>query len=192
MNKLCKIILGLAAIFVISCSYYDTNLTEPYDVFIVKQPGANKDGRYSVKDTVYFNDNVGIGDTIYQDNNYTIDDNVYYNFTGGRNRIWLSVLLQINENNGYVRMYCNAMREYEEVNVQLSSDVKSKNSDGYVVDYKESLDVDGVSYNHILIIDASDAKKSSCNFNRLYFARDEGLIRMDINEDISLTRQGDK
>lgn len=188
MNKIFKIAFGLIAAAAVSCSYYDTYVNEPYDVFVVKHPSANKDGQYSQTDTLEFRDNVGSGDTFIQELRYAEDDDIIFRFKGTKNDIDADIMLQTGEHGGDIRMYCSSGHKFQEIHIDVTSERKLSNADGYVAEYKDSYEVDGTTYDYILVIDPSKVKGSVCAFNRAFLARDAGLIRLEVTDDVYLTR----
>ena len=74
------------------------------------------------------------------------------------------------------------------INFSIRHQNKLKNKDGYTIDYKDSLEIDGKAFNYVLIVSKKNAKNDKCNFERLYISRDEGLLHIDVTDSISLVR----
>ena len=63
------------------------------------------------------------------------------------------------------------------------------NSDGYTVRMLDSLTVSKKTYKNVLEFDATGADDNSCNFDKFYVATRDGLLRIDLQDSITIERK---
>jgi hypothetical protein len=62
-------------------------------------------------------------------------------------------------------------------------------SDGYTVRMLDSLTVGKKTFTDVLEFDATGAEESTCNFDKFYVAAREGLLRIDLQDTITIERK---
>lgn len=190
--NLSKKFLFILPTLLTACNYIffeDEYMSRPYNVFIEKQSPVDHYGTYNRRDTISFRDNFGNRDTFIGETHVKAEDNFEYIFSGSLNEINGSIFMQINHDGGYINLICDDGRfNNGEANFQINTQDTLTSKNGYKVIHKDSLEIETTTYNHVLIFDATRATKEKCRFDKLYISRDEGLLRIDLQDSISLTR----
>ena len=172
-------------------SYEDEYVSSPYDVFVQKNKNADTDGYFNKESSVKFTDNLGIGDVFDTKFQGKAEDFYGFSYSGKTNEISGGLFLQCDKDGGYISFTCNAPSiaySSEGINFSISQKDKLENKDGYTIEYKDSLEINGKTYDYVLIVGKKNTKKDKCNFERLYISRDDGLLQIDVNDTISLVR----
>ena len=190
--NLSKKFLFILPTLLTACNYIffeDEYMSKPYNVFIEKQSPEDHYGTYNRRDTISFKDNFGNKDTFIGETYVNAEDNFEYIFSGSLNEINGSIFMQTNHDGGYINLICDDGRfNNGEASFQINTQDTLTSKNGYKVIHRDSLEIEATTYNHVLIFDATRATKEKCRFDKLYISRDEGLLRIDLQDSISLTR----
>ena len=146
-------------------------------------------------DTVRVIDNWGIEDS-YRERIYS-HKTEYFEFeaSGSINEINIDMRVECDEDGGKMTVSClryrrNGILHYGPDIVFSDLDGnKMTNSDGYTVRMLDSLTVGKKTYKDVLEFDATGAEESSCNFDKFYVAASDGLLRIDLQDSITIERK---
>lgn len=190
--NLSKKFLFILPTILTACNYIffeEEYMSGPYNVFIEKQSPVDHYGTYNRRDTISFRDNFGNKDFFIGETHINGEDNFEYIFSGNLNEINGSIFMQTNHDGGYINLICDDRRfNNGEASFQINIQDTLTSKNGYMVIHRDSLEIEATTYNHVLIFDATRATKEKCRFDKLYISRDEGLLRIDLQDSISLTR----
>lgn len=194
MYKLFKIILCIASFMFIACGEETLEteyISSPYDVFVLKKDSIDKNDYYGKKDTFELIDSKNFTDTFI--GKFSIHNNDFFNydFKGTKNEIEASFAIKSDWYGGNIEIVCSKkFNLYESRHVKFTILAKKNltNKSNYAIELKDSLEVRNKWYKNVLIFDASNAKENSCSFEKAFIARDNGLIKLDINDTISLQK----
>ena len=146
-------------------------------------------------DTVKVIDNWGIEDS-YRERIYSHKPE-YFEFeaSGSINEINIDMRVECDEDGGKMTVSCLRYRRdgiWHYGPDIVFSDLdgnKMTNSDGYTVRMLDSLTVGKKTYKDVLEFDATGAEESSCNFDKFYVAASDGLLRIDLQDSITIERK---
>lgn len=146
-------------------------------------------------DTIKVVDNRGIEDT-YRERIYSHKPE-YFEFEahGFINEITIGVTIDCDEDGGKMTVSC--LRYRRDGIWNYGPDIvfkdldgnKMTNSDGYTVRMLDSLKVGKKTYKDVLEFDATGVEESSCNFDKFYVAARDGLLRIDLQDSITIERK---
>ena len=146
-------------------------------------------------DTVKVVDNWGIEDT-YSERIYSHKpENFYFETSGDLNEINIDLRVECDGDGGKMTVSCLRYRRdgiwhYGPDIVFKDLDGNKKtNSDGYTVRMLDSLTVGKKTYKDVLEFDATGADNNSCNFDKFYVAARDGLLRIDLQDTITIERK---
>ncbi len=141
--------------------------------------------------TFEMKDNLGITDT-YTDYTYRHKPEYYdYRVEGTINNLEVHVLIQCTDDGGDLTVHCGSGEDVKIVFRDLKGDQK-KHKDGYRVKVLDSLEVNGKTYSDVLEIDATGAKNNACDYDKAYIAANKGLVRIDLQDSITIERTSKK
>ena len=146
-------------------------------------------------DTIKVVDNWGIEDS-YSERIYSHKPE-YFEFeaSGSINEINIDMRVECDDNGGKMTVSCLRYRRNGYLNYGpdiVFKDLdgnKMTNSDGYTVRMLDSLTVGKKTYKDVLEFDATGAEESSCNFDKFYVAASDGLLRIDLQDSITIERK---
>ena len=145
-------------------------------------------------DTIKVVDNWGIEDT-YSERIYSHKpENFYFETSGDLNEINIDLRVECNGDGGKMTVSClkylrDGMLHYGPDIVFKDLDGnKMTNSDGYTVRMLDSLTVGKKTYTDVLEFDATGAEENTCNFDKFYVAAREGLLRIELQDTITIER----
>lgn len=146
-------------------------------------------------DTIKVVDNRGIEDT-YRERIYSHKPE-YFEFEahGFINEITIGVTIDCDEDGGKMTVSC--LRYRRDGLLHYGPDIvfnnldgnKMTNSDGYTVRMLDSLKVGKKTYKDVLEFDATGAEENVCNFDKFYVAARDGLLRIDLQDSITIERK---
>ena len=146
-------------------------------------------------DTIKVVDNRGIEDT-YRERIYSHKPE-YFEFeaSGSINEINIDMRVECDEDGGKMTVSC--LRYRRDGIWNYGPDIvfkdldgnKMTNSDGYTVRMLDSLTVGKKTYKDVLEFDATGADDNSCNFDKFYVAARDGLLRIDLQDSITIERK---
>ena len=146
-------------------------------------------------DTVKVVDSWGIADT-YSERIYSHKpENFYFETSGDLNEINIDLRVECDGDGGKMTVSC--LRYRRDGIWHYGPDIvfkdldgnKMTNSDGYTVRMLDSLTVGKKTYKDVLEFDATGADDNSCNFNKFYVAARDGLLRIDLQDTITIERK---
>ena len=146
-------------------------------------------------DTIKVVDNWGLEDA-YTERIYSHKpENFYFETSGDLNEINIDLRVECDEDGGKMTVLC--LRYFRDGIWHYGPDIvfkdldgtKMTNSDGYTVRMLDSLTVDKKTYKDVLEFDATGADDNSCNFNKFYVAARDGLLRIDLQDTITIERK---
>ena len=146
-------------------------------------------------DTIRVVDNWGIEDTyverIYSDN----PEYFYFETSGSINEIKIEMRVECDEDGGKMTVSClryrrNGIWHYgPDIVFKDLEGNKMTNSDGYTIHMLDSLKVGKKAYKDVLEFDATGANENTCNFDKFYVAANDGLLRIDLQDSITIERK---
>ena len=146
-------------------------------------------------DTIKVVDNWGIEDT-YSERIYSHKPE-YFEFeaSGSINEINIDMRVECDEDGGKMTVSC--LRYRRDGIWNYGPDIvfkdldgnKMTNSDGYTVRMLDSLTVGKKTYKNVLEFDATGAEENVCNFDKFYVAARDGLLRIDLQDTITIERK---
>ena len=146
-------------------------------------------------DTIKVVDNRGIEDT-YRERIYSHKPE-YFEFeaSGSINEINIDMRVECDEDGGKMTVSC--LRYRRDGIWNYGPDIvfkdldgnKMTNSDGYTVRMLDSLTVGKKTYKNVLEFDATGAEENVCNFDKFYVAARDGLLRIDLQDTITIERK---
>lgn len=146
-------------------------------------------------DTITVVDNRGIEDT-YRERIYSHKPE-YFEFeaSGSINEINIDMRVECDEDGGKMTVSC--LRYRRDGIWNYGPDIvfkdldgnKMTNSDGYTVRMLDSLTVGKKTYKNVLEFDATGAEENVCNFDKFYVAARDGLLRIDLQDSITIERK---
>ena len=146
-------------------------------------------------DTIKVVDNRGIEDT-YRERIYSHKPE-YFEFeaSGSINEINIDMRVECDEDGGKMTVPC--LRYRRDGIWNYGPDIvfkdldgnKMTNSDGYTVRMLDSLTVGKKTYKNVLEFDATGAEENVCNFDKFYVAARDGLLRIDLQDSITIERK---
>jgi len=146
-------------------------------------------------DTVKVVDSWGIEDS-YDERIYSHKpENFYFEASGSINEINIDTRVECDEDGGKMTVSCLRYRRdgiWHYGPDIVFSDLdgnKMTSSDGYTVRMLDSLTVGKKTYKDVLEFDATGAKENSCNFDKFYVAAQDGLLRIDLQDTITIERK---
>ena len=146
-------------------------------------------------DTIKVVDNWGIEDT-YSERIYSHKpENFYFETSGDLNEINIDLRVECDGDGGKMTVSC--LRYRRDGIWHYGPDIvfkdldgnKMTNSDGYTVRMLDSLTVGKKTYTDVLEFDATGAEESTCNFDKFYVAAREGLLRIELQDTITIERK---
>ena len=146
-------------------------------------------------DTVKVVDSWGIEDS-YDERIYSHKpENFYFEASGSINEINIDMRVECDEDGGKMTVSC--LRYRRDGIWHYGPDIvfkdldgnKMTNSDGYTVRMLDSLTVGKKTYKDVLEFDATGADDNSCNFDKFYVAARDGLLRIDLQDAITIERK---
>ena len=146
-------------------------------------------------DTVKVVDNWGIEDS-YSERIYSHKpENFFFETSGNINEINIDLRVECDEDGGKMTVLC--LRYLRDGILHYGPDIvfkdlegnKMTNSDGYTVRMLDSLTVGKKTYKDVLEFDATNADENTCNFDKFYVAAREGLLRIDLQDTITIERK---
>ena len=146
-------------------------------------------------DTIKVEDNWGIEDT-YSERIYSHKpENFYFETSGDLNEINIDLRVECDGDGGKMTVSC--LRYRRDGIWHYGPDIvfkdldgnKMTNSDGYTVRMLDSLTVGKKTYKDVLEFDATGADDNSCNFDKFYVAARDGLLRIDLQDTITIERK---
>ena len=190
MNKLMKLAsLLIAGMALISCGMFEDDDYVGGDFEKLVQ----KEQEWS--DTIKVEDNWGIEDT-YSERIYSHKpENFYFETSGDLNEINIDLRVECDGDGGKMTVSC--LRYRRDGIWHYGPDIvfkdldgnKMTNSDGYTVRMLDSLTVGKKTYKDVLEFDATGADDNSCNFDKFYVAARDGLLRIDLQDTITIERK---
>ena len=190
MNKLMKLASLLAAgMALTSCGMFEDDDYVGGDFEKLVQ----KEQEWS--DTIKVEDNWGIEDT-YSERIYSHKpENFYFETSGDLNEINIDLRVECDGDGGKMTVSC--LRYRRDGIWHYGPDIvfkdldgnKMTNSDGYTVRMLDSLTVGKKTYKDVLEFDATGADDNSCNFDKFYVAARDGLLRIDLQDTITIERK---
>lgn len=146
-------------------------------------------------DTIMVVDNRGIEDT-YRERIYSHKPE-YFEFEahGFINEITIGVTIDCDEDGGKMTVSClryrrdGLLHDGPDIVFNNLDGNKMTNSDGYTVRMLDSLKVGKKTYKDVLEFDATGVEESSCNFDKFYVAARDGLLRIDLQDSITIERK---
>lgn len=191
MNKFAKFAILLAIGMAFSaCDFFDFD--DPYVGGSFKRL-VKKEQEWS--DTVKVIDNWGLKDA-YDERLYSHKpENFYFETSGDLNEINIDLRVECNEDGGKMTVSC--LKYLRDGLLHYGPDIvfedlegnKMTNSDGYTVRMLDSLTVGKKTYKDVLEFDATGADDNSCNFDKFYVAARDGLLRIDLQDTITIERK---
>ncbi len=146
-------------------------------------------------DTVKVVDSWGIEDS-YDERIYSHKpENFYFEASGSINEINIDMRVECDEDGGKMTVSCLRYRRdgiWHYGPDIVFSDLdgnKMTSSDGYTVRMLDSLTVGKKTYKDVLEFDATGADDNSCNFDKFYVAARDGLLRIDLQDTITIERK---
>ncbi len=146
-------------------------------------------------DTIKVVDNRGIEDT-YRERIYSHKPE-YFEFeaSGSINEINIDMRVECDEDGGKMTVSC--LRYRRDGIWNYGPDIvfkdldgnKMTNSDGYTVRMLDSLTVGKKTYKNVLEFDATGAEENVCNFDKFYVAARDGLLRIDLQDSMTIERK---
>ena len=146
-------------------------------------------------DTIKVEDNWGIEDT-YSERIYSHKpENFYFETSGDLNEINIDLRVECDGDGGKMTVSC--LRYRRDGIWNYGPDIvfkdldgnKMTNSDGYTVRMLDSLTVGKKTYKNVLEFDATGAEENVCNFDKFYVAARDGLLRIDLQDSITIERK---
>jgi len=146
-------------------------------------------------DTIKVEDNWGIEDA-YSERIYSHKpENFYFETSGDLNEINIDLRVECDGDGGKMTVSC--LRYFRDGIWHYGPDIvfkdldgnKMTNSDGYTVRMLDSLTVGKKTYKDVLEFDATGADDNSCNFDKFYVAARDGLLRIDLQDTITIERK---
>ena len=146
-------------------------------------------------DTIKVVDNWGIEDT-YSERIYSHKpENFYFETSGNINEININMRIECDDDGGKMTVSC--LRYRRDGIWHYGPDIvfkdlkgnKMTNSDGYAVRMLDTLTVGKKTYTDVLEFDATGANENTCNFDKFYVAAREGLLRIDLQDTITIERK---
>ena len=145
-------------------------------------------------DTVKVVDNWGIEDS-YDERIYSHKpENFYFEASGSINEINIDMRVECDGDGGKMTVTCLKYRrdglvhDGPDIVFNNLDGNKMTNSDGYTVRMLDSLKVGKKTYKDVLEFNATGAEENSCNFDRFYVAARNGLLRVDLQDSITIER----
>jgi hypothetical protein len=186
MNKFTLSAIITGTILLTSCGYFDDSeeyVGGEFNSFVQKEQENST--------TFEMKDNLGITDS-YTDYTYRHKPEYYnYRVMGTINNIEIQVVIQCTDDGGDLTIHCGNGEDVKIVFKNLSGDKKT-NKDGYTVTMLDSLKVGSKTYKDVLEIDATGADNNACDYDKAYIAANKGLIRIDLQDSISIERTSKK
>ena len=190
MNKVLNLItLAALGASLCSCGMFDMS-----DDYVGGDFAKLVNGEADKSETIFVEDNLGIKDT-YETRTFR-HNSEHYNYTaeGNLNEINIEVRIECDDNGGQLTVFCG---NYDEVFRSSGPEIvfkdldgkKMKHKDGYVIKMLDSLKVGKKTYMDVFEFDASDVKKNACIYDKLYIAVKEGLVRIDLQDSITIERK---
>lgn len=190
MNKLTKLAsLLIAGMALTSCGMFEDDDYVGGDFEKLVQ----KEQEWS--DTVKVVDSWGIEDS-YDERIYSHKpENFYFETSGDLNEINIDLRVECDGDGGKMTVSC--LRYRRDGIWHYGPDIvfkdldgnKMTNSDGYTVRMLDSLTVGKKTYKDVLEFDATGADDNSCNFDKFYVAARDGLLRIDLQDTITIERK---
>lgn len=190
MNKLMKLAgILTAGMALSSCAMFED------DVYVGGDFARLVRNEQEWSDTIKFVDNWGIEDS-YDVRIYSHKpENFYFETSGVINEINIDLRLECDEYGGKMTVSC--LRYRRDGIWHYGPDIvfndldgnKMTNSDGYTIRILDSLKVGKKTYKDVLEFDATDADENSCNFDKFYVAAKDGLLRIDLQDSITIERK---
>lgn len=186
MNKFTLSTIITGAFLFTSCGYFDDSeeyVGGKFNSFVQKE--QENSTTFEVKD------NLGITDT-YTDYTYRHKPEYYdYRIVGSINNIEIQVVIQCTDDGGDLTVHCGSDEDVKIVFKNLSGNKKT-NKDGYSVTMLDSLKVGSKTFKDVLEIDATGAEDNACDYDKAYIAANQGLIRIDLQDSITIERTSKK
>ena len=191
MNRF-SITASLAALSLALSSCGMFNMDDPY---VGGDFGRLVQKEQEWNDTVKVVDNWGIEDS-YDERIYSHKpENFYFEASGSLNEINIDMRIECDYDGG--KMVVSCLRYFRDGMWHYGQDIvfkdldgnKMTNSDGYTVRMLDSLDVGQKTYKDVLEFDATGAEKNNCNFDKFYVAARDGLLRIDLQDTITIERK---
>ena len=140
-------------------------------------------------DTIKVVDNWGIEDT-YSERIYSHKpENFYFETSGNINEINIDLRVECNEDSCLKYLRDGLLHYGSDIVFRDLKGNKMTNSDGYTVHMLDSLTVGKKTYTDVLEFDATGAEENTCNFDKFYVAAREGLLRIDLQDTITIERK---
>lgn len=146
-------------------------------------------------DTIKVVDNWGIEDT-YSERIYSHKpENFYFETSGNINEININMRIECDDDGGKMTVSCLRYRRDDiwhygpDIVFKDLDGNKMTNSDGYAVRMLDTLTVGKKTYTDVLEFDATGANENTCNFDKFYVAAREGLLRIDLQDTITIERK---
>ena len=99
----------------------------------------------------------------------------------------IQVIIQCTDDGGDLTVYCGGTDNAKIVFKDLNGN-QMKHKDGYRVKVLDSLEINGKTYKNILEFDATEAENNACDYDKAYIAANKGLIRIDLQDSITIER----
>lgn len=180
MNKLILSITG--AFLLTSCGEFD-----PREEYVGGKFNSFVQKEQENSSTFEMKDNLGINDT-YTDYTYRHKPEYYnYRVEGTINNIEIQVIIQCTDDGGDLTVYCGGSDNAKIVFRDLNGN-QMKHKDGYRIKVLDSLEINGKTYKNILEFDATEAENNACDYDKAYIAANKGLIRIDLQDSITIER----
>ena len=182
MNKFIQSIALAGAFLLISCEEFDPReeyVEGKFNRFVQKE--QENSTKFEMKD------NLGITDS-YTDYTYRHKPEYYdYRVEGTINNIEVHVVIQCTDDGGDLTIHCGSGEDVKIVFRDLKGN-QMKRKDGYRVTVLDSLEVNGVTYSDVLEIDATEVENNACDYDKAYIEASKGLIRIDLQDSITIER----
>ena len=190
MNRFVKMVSILTVGMALSaCGMFDTS-----DDYVGGDFAKLVQKEQEWSDSIKVVDNWGIEDT-YSERIYSHKpENFYFETSGNINEISINMRIECDDDGGKMTVSC--LRYRRDGIWHYGPDIvfkdldgnKMTNSDGYAVRMLDSLTVGKKTYTDVLEFDATSANENSCNFDKFYVAAREGLLRINLQDTITIER----
>lgn len=144
-------------------------------------------GNYSYWGSFYTMDNLGFNDQFNEQ--IQVTQPLYYDYKAisMQSGTYITLSLQSGFNGGSVFIFCKTESNYGIEFKNYGNNTLFYN--GYSLSFEDSLEVDNKTYKDVIIFDATEGKDTLCHYDKLYFAAEIGLFKMDKQDTISTIRQ---
>lgn len=190
MNKISSLVtLAALGASLCSCGMFDTS-----DDYVGGDFAKLVNGEADKSETIFVEDNLGIRD-IYETRTFR-HNKEHYNYTadGNLNEISIEVRIECDGDGGKLAVFCGSKKEVfvssgPKIVFKDLDGNKMTNSDGYTIQMLDSLTVGDSTYKDVFEFDASNVEDNACIYDRLFIAAKEGLVRIDLQDSITIERK---